>query len=96
MSLDDDYYDLRDFLESFENDKDRICMLGCLDRINDFNNQVAEDNKELRRQLVALKAAIVVLDAADVKITEPYCEAGRYINLELKNLESDKGEKDIV
>ena len=89
MSLDDDYFELRGFLESFENVRDRECMIACLGRINDYNNQVAEEIEEVVRQLAALKAAIVVKEGAGVKITQPSGE-GRYIHLELKQLTKDK------
>lgn len=79
MSIDDDYFDLVAFIEKNDN-KDGYYKTA-LDNINDFNNEVSRENKELGRQVVSLKAAIVV-KASDIKITDIFGE-GRYINLEL-------------
>lgn len=89
MSLDDDYFDLRAFVE--KHDKKDGYYAEALNNINDFNNEVSRENKELGRQLAALKAAIVV-KASDINITDMFGE-GRYIHLELKHLDEDEMSK---
>ena len=83
MSLDDDYFDLAEFVD--KHDGDDGYYLKALDRINDFNNEVSRENSELLRQIAALKA-VITIKASDINITDPF-GGGRYIHLELKNPE---------
>ena len=82
MSIDDDFFDLRHYLEEDGSPRNRPAMVPVLDRIEELQNTLIAERDELGRQVAALKAAIVV-KASDVRITEPF-GSERYINLELK------------